>query len=86
MKHTPGPWIIRDKSGTVGNPAIGIEGQNGEAIAKVIYTDGFGTLETNARLIAAAPLLLDTLKSATAWIRKAGGDCSTLDAILEPFR
>lgn len=38
-----------------------------------------------ARLFAQAPLLLDYLRSATAWIRKAGGDVATLDDFLSQF-
>lgn len=57
-KHTPGPWIIRDRTGTVGNPSMQIEGPQGEVVARVIYQDGFGTLQANTSLIATAPELL----------------------------
>lgn len=64
MNTTPGPWIIRDRTGTIGNPAMGIEGPGAEVVASVIYQDGFGALQANARLIAAAPDLLAACKAA----------------------
>ena len=59
MKHSPGPW------------SIGPEIQNGrfagvtiKASATVaVVTSGCGSQEANARLIAAAPELLEALKS-----------------------
>lgn len=39
-----------------------------------------------ARLFAQSPKMLELLRSTTAWIRKAGGDCETLDAFLSQFQ
>ena len=54
--HTPGPWkaVLLDKW-----KGYRIEGPNGEPIAE----DGYGPRGANARLIAAAPRMLDTLKA-----------------------
>lgn len=67
-KHTPRPWILRDRTGTIGNPAMQIEGPQGEVIARVIYQDGFGTLKANANLLIAAPDLLEACKAAREYI------------------
>jgi hypothetical protein len=53
QKHTPGPWAV--------DYAMGIRGPNGERIAYVI-ADSSADPTPDARLIAAAPDLLDALK------------------------
>lgn len=59
-KHTPGPWIA--------DRVMIVEAENGDCIARV---DEFATpddvVEANARLIAAAPLLLSVLDAALEW-------------------
>ena len=56
-KHTPGPWT-QDKYGNVKTPSGGMLVTDGVALG------GYSTEETraNARLIAAAPELLEALK------------------------
>jgi hypothetical protein len=61
MKHTPGPW------------AIGIETDNDQA--QIISADGWhlasvalDPLPANARLIAAAPDLLEALEDVAEWL------------------
>ncbi len=55
IKHTPGPWYQIDESIHSGSQAIGraysVSAEHGSALA-------------NARLMAAAPLMLDTLNLA----------------------
>jgi len=70
--HTPGPWTI-DKTGTASYPNMtAIIDCDGDAIAHVCpYWKGAG-LE-NARLISAAPDLLEALKYIVQWKDKAGG-------------
>lgn len=59
--HTPGPWT------TYGHPADGITIRaRGCAVADVIPQRGAD--EANARLIAAAPDLLEALEDAARWI------------------
>lgn len=89
MKHTPAPWIISEENGMI----IGIwpSDKSGPYVAAVRYSDNpKATLEiakANAKLIAAAPELLEALeyivnnqdmdssvKKAIAAIKKAKGE------------
>ncbi len=60
--HTPGPWVIRREID--GLTVLG--GPNNEAIWCIAgyLPGGTGEMEANARLIAAAPDLLDALQGA----------------------
>ena len=60
--HTPGPWHVSDDMYGVGNLLVaGVTASNAEPIANC----GLGkTGKANARLIAAAPELLDALQTA----------------------
>ena len=51
-QFTPGPWVVRGKQS--------VRGLHGEYIAKTNWLNG----KENARLIAAAPELLDALRRA----------------------
>lgn len=85
-KHTPGPWrfnailtasendrgwnIVRDHAGVggfVGTVSPRIKGNRGDASEEGI---------SNARLIAAAPMLLERLKDAAAVMRANGLEIS----------
>lgn len=58
-KHTPGPWTYRFRvGGTV------VETGAGEAIALTVSTAPGGSIDGNARLIAAAPALLAACEAA----------------------
>lgn len=57
-KHTPGPWRV-GKGGPNMCPTVGTE--KGLMVAMVAYGDGHPT-QANARLIAAAPDLLEALE------------------------
>ncbi len=62
-KHTPGPWQWTQHF----DPTISIYKDGFGQIAR-LYDSSAGTGKANARLIAAAPDLLDALKSiAIAW-------------------
>lgn len=89
--HTPGPWQMEDPLDK--NPQ---RGPGGERIHKVVGT-GFGsglvadvsawwtdveTARANARLIAAAPELLEALLDAVAELRNAGYVCDSANALL----
>ena len=57
MKHTPGPWSIETEDEYCGQ----IDAANGEIVGVFVEDPN----EHDARLIAAAPELLDALKYAT---------------------
>jgi hypothetical protein len=63
MKHTPGPWTY-DRSG------YSLYVNSGRELVTALSMDGkrMETSEANARLIAAAPELLEALKSVIAWL------------------
>jgi hypothetical protein len=66
-KHTPGPWRIAADMHGIGNmPVHGVEAADGTAIANCGKWKG---AEANARLIAAAPELLDQLAQCLAVMR-----------------
>lgn len=71
-KHTPGPWAAFDNGMLIG---VGIPGKDGSHdIAHVC--DGHVTMQhafANARLIAAAPGLLDALMDAVEQYGNSGG-------------
>jgi hypothetical protein len=66
--HTPGPWIVNDDD-TGMNDSGTIESQSGVVIAPDIYGKNSKEAEANARLIASAPELLETLKHAHTSLR-----------------
>ena len=61
-KHAPGPWSSQD-SGTVWD-------NNEQCVATVFYSDQEEHYRDNARLIAAAPLMLQALKAVVSEIKK----------------
>lgn len=68
VKHTPGPW----KAAPEANGEWGIDSATGWGIATVAGSAGPGPGDdesaANARLIAAAPELLETLQSLNAFV------------------
>lgn len=67
--HTPGPWSTKPRIFSVDNHDI-LAGDD-EWIAKVFHvSDGEG--KANARLIAAAPEMLDDLKACVSVLRGHG--------------
>ena len=78
--HTPGPWRITDRYGVL-TDQVGIDGrtvctvwarQQGHRPSGV-DTEPWPEGEANARLIAAAPELLDALRAAVDLYGKPGG-------------
>ena len=62
-EHTPGPWYVRLAMDLTGYPMYAIAGMSGD------QKRDLPTLQANARLIAAAPELLDLLRQAEAmWL------------------
>ena len=82
--HTPGPWQVKPNS--VGGPTVGPEG----SVVADIRTYGgphvggrqHPQTDANARLIAAAPDLLEALRCACNYIDKLGGTSSPYRALL----
>lgn len=82
--HTPGPWQVKPNS--VGGPTVGPEG----SVVADIRTYGgphvggrqHPQTDANARLIAAAPDLLEALRCACNYIDKLGGTSSPCRALL----
>lgn len=75
LSHTPGPWRV-NKYGSIGAGEFGKK----PIVANVepLYGDDallYGDSAANARLIAAAPDLLDALKELVAVVR---GECPSL--------
>ena len=87
MSHTPGLWNILEipTSSPMAAKQIIITGKNGVYDIAVVRNIGNEDNGANARLIAAAPDLLDALKEATrclAWHAKhhpAGMDCKVVE-------
>ena len=77
LKHTPGPWSLADHS-------LGVEimhtRQDGLSEAHACLHGSYNTSEANARLIAAAPDLLDALMKATILLKHACDDADALES------
>lgn len=61
-KHTPGPWFVDHKSPFLVRAGDDIDGRHIAHIGPANYTPRFDVDEPNARLIAAAPDLLEALE------------------------
>ncbi|GAA0531332.1 hypothetical protein [Pigmentiphaga daeguensis] len=59
-KHTPGPWELRDEFGMQG--LVYAQGLEYPVASTTGYYNRAGQTEHNARLIAAAPELLEALR------------------------
>lgn len=85
--HTPGPWIAAAfPSSIVGLPVVA---QNGRSIASVTFfklgpefSQHDRESQSNARLISAAPDLLEALKYAAVHLEYAGFDMSKIDTAI----
>ena len=81
MKHTPGPWVVGEPHPTNACAYVRAAGTNkGEEVATLYYCNVGGVIgrdgiwpeqpnrDANARLIAAAPKMLDALEKAAEFI------------------
>ena len=75
MKHTPGPWQQN------GSHIYGPDPKR-YGIAQLMYADPLES-DANARLIAAAPELLEALKRARTWIPSSLPYAKVCDALIE---
>lgn len=62
MKHTPGPWIAFHDDGVVSAYE-----RTGDHTSRIVTISG-GSSIANARLIAAAPDMLEALEDARKWL------------------
>lgn len=91
-KHTPGPWHVGRVATTQGQH-FAITSPNGDHIATIGEAinshNGSGNAYVNARVIAAAPELLEALQNLTKWANVAACDRepgSILDQNIEAAR
>lgn len=65
MTHTPGPWFVAETDDNEGYPETVIRAMGGVAGVSVAvdFPKIFGMRDANARLIAAAPDLLEALRA-----------------------
>lgn len=62
-KHTPGPWHLVTRDGQPENGSIAVMSRSWQAL----YTrNALGDADADARLIAAAPLMLEALRDIVA--------------------
>lgn len=83
IKHTPGPWTVgetrhyKQSGGAIGTQVAvhyGTAGNRGNCIALAYGHSANGDSEADARLIAAAPDLLEQLSRIVAMIDPEGHD------------
>ena len=71
-KHTPGPWLLHFIGVELGNGFIDVESESGRRIyCREVYASDVEEKLANARLIAAAPELLEALKM----VVRANNEC-----------
>lgn len=68
-KHTPGPWFVDHKSPFLVRAGDDIDGRHIAHIGPANYTPRFDVDEPNARLISAAPDLLEALEYALPYLK-----------------
>ena len=85
-KHTPGPWFVDHKSPFLVRAGDDIDGRHIAHIGPANYTPIFDVDEPNAKLIAAAPDLLEAaqlaLQIAESWIHDQLDGTSSIDGAL----
>lgn len=84
MKHTPGPWSADPE----GAHAVSIEGADGSVVCDVHGAADDPLCEANAKLIAAAPALLEALRQILEWASLPHDDTpgNTAEAIRQEAR
>lgn len=77
-EHTPGPWTRKEGERFKHDQSAGVRTQNGTYIAAALdlnQTDRDAEVEANARLIAAAPELLQALLTVLDQVDYVAGNC-----------
>jgi hypothetical protein len=72
MTHTPGPWTVRSEPGAQSGDGNEDEGWWYTLLAKADQ-DTFAEHTANARLMSAAPELVDVVKGLLEWAKSPSG-------------
>lgn len=73
MKHTPESWTMTGQMGSGPHACLAdVRGPNGRQLATIEYTDDPAEADANARMMAAASNLLDSLKELLEWAKVWG--------------
>lgn len=79
--HTPGPWVVADANGPIEGGTCVQSLHDTYMVASCAHYYPRGTVQANARLIAAAPDLLDALTALLAKVHCGTAlECSLCDA------
>lgn len=81
--HTPGPWELRIANGEIHAPALAAEDESTH-VATMRATCVTSRWEADAHLIAAAPDMLEILKTTAENIRHLG-PAGALGPVFEPY-
>lgn len=88
VMHTPGPWHYQEKADRYTHIVRSGGSDLGNFFVCQLGQDTSGVAEANARLIAAAPELLEALKTAREYVQAAHGSMSGAmghnDTIVKP--
>ena len=93
--HTQGPWVVGEKKNVSGILNIEILGEHGYSLVANCYgtTTGLADwyagarhVDANARLIAAAPCMLEVMKWALPVVEAAKGVDDDFDLVIEDYR
>lgn len=75
VKHTPGPWRPCEPGSNFAKGKMFTRPVNGENLIATVSSEGrFAERQANARLIAAAPDMLEALKHAAQRANETGND------------
>ena len=80
-KHTPGPWTTTIRDGHAKGPRPVITAPAVDRVAVVSGSNGDDAMHANAKLIAAAPELLDALDSLVLACELPGDHCEVEQAL-----
>ena len=86
MKHTPGPWCIKEREPAAtsygaahAEKTLSINGPKGRVARAFVGEVPFNEALANARLIAAAPAMLEKLRDIYKNMEHRPGDCYSDD-------
>ena len=75
-KHTPGPWTYSDTGCLVGGPDR-LRIADTYCPERAVRRPDFNECQANARLIAAAPEMLEALQTVDRWLQSQAFDTQT---------